>query len=165
MNETSRQTGKWSQPGVPHKGWSCIDIEDLGEPSATCEMCETQEIRYVHHMQHPEYPDVLGCGCVCAGHMESDYEGARQREKAVRNASARRRKWLTRDWRVSRNGNPFLNADGYNIVVYPAGQGWGFRVSNRSTDKNLVSRRVLTSMDAAKLRAFDAMIWMKERDD
>jgi hypothetical protein len=135
MSETSRQTGKWSQPGVPHKGWICIDIEDLREPSTTCEMCETQEIRYVHHMQHPRYPDVLGCGCVCAGHMESDYEGARQREKVLRNASARRRKWLTRDWRVSRNGNPFLNADGYNVVVYPAGQGWGFRVGNRSTKK------------------------------
>lgn len=165
MSETSRQTGKWSQPGVPHKGWSCIDIEDLGEPSATCEMCETQEIRYVHHMQHPGYPEVLGCGCVCTGHMESDYEGARQREKVLRNASARRRKWPTRDWRVSRNGNPFLNADGYNVVVYPAGHGWGFRVSNRSTDKNLVSRRVLASMDAAKLRAFDAVVWMKERGD
>jgi hypothetical protein len=165
MNETSRQTGKWSQSGVPHKGWTCIDIEDLGEPSATCEMCETQEIRYVHHMQHPNYPEILGCGCVCAGHMESDYEGARQREKVLRNAGARRRKWLTRDWRVSRNGNPFLNADGYNIVVYPAGQGWGFRIVNRATDRGIVSRKVLATKDAAKLRAFDAMIWMKQRGD
>ena len=123
MSETARQTGKWSQPGVPHKGWICIDIEDLGEPSATCEMCETQEIRYVHHMQHPQYPEVLGCGCVCAGHMEGDYEGARQRETVMRNASARRRKWLTRDWRVSRGGNPFLNVAGYNVVVYPAKAG------------------------------------------
>lgn len=165
MNETARQSGKWSLPGVPHKGWTCIDIEDLGEPSATCEMCETQEIRYVHHMQHPSYPGVLGCGCVCAGHMEDDYEGARQREKVVRNAGARRSRWLTRNWRTSRNGNPFLNADGYNIVVYPAGQGWGFRVSNRETGNDITARRLLASMDAAKLRAFDAMIWMKERGD
>jgi hypothetical protein len=158
-------SGKWAQPGVPHKGWTCIDIEDLGEPSATCEMCETQEIRYVHHMEHPSYSQVLGCGCICAGHMEDDYEGARQREKVVRNSSARRQRWLTRNWRTSRNGNPFLNADGYNIVVYPAGQGWGFRVSNRETEKNITARRLLASMDAAKLRAFDAMIWMKDRGD
>jgi hypothetical protein len=59
--------------------------------------------------------------------MEEDYEGARQREKVLRNASARRRKWLSRGWRVSRNGNPFLNADGYNIVVYPTGQGVSLR--------------------------------------
>ncbi len=97
--------------------------------------------------------------------MEEDHEGARQRENVLRNASARRQKWLTSDWRVSRNGHPFLNVDGYNIVVYPAGQGWGFRVSNRTTDKNMVSRRVLASMEAAKLKAFDAMIWMKERGD
>jgi len=48
MTETTRATGKWSQAGVPHRGWTCVDIDDLGEPSATCEMCETQEIRYVH---------------------------------------------------------------------------------------------------------------------
>ena len=49
MTETTRGTGKWSQAGVPHKGWIWVDIEDLGEPSATCEMCETQEIRYVQY--------------------------------------------------------------------------------------------------------------------
>jgi hypothetical protein len=165
MTERSRKTGKWSQVGVPHKGWICIDMEDLGEPSATCEMCETQEIRYVHHMQHPNYPEVLGCGCVCSGHMGDDYEGAQEREKILRNASSRRRKWLSRNWRVSRNGNPFLNVDGYNIVVYPAGQGWGFRIVNRVTDQEIVSRKVLATMDAAKLRSFDAMIWMKQRDN
>jgi hypothetical protein len=40
--------GKWSQAGVPHRGWSCVGVEDLGAPEATCEMCETQKIRYVH---------------------------------------------------------------------------------------------------------------------
>ena len=116
-------------------------------------------------MQHPSYPKVLGCGCgcVCAGHMEDDYEGARRREKVVRNTGARRSRWLTRNWRISRNGNPFLNADGYNIVVYPAEHGWGFRVSNCETDNAITSRKLLATMDAAKLRAFDAMIWMKER--
>jgi hypothetical protein len=93
---TSKATGKWSQPGVPHKGWTCVDIEDLGEPSAVCEMCETQEIRYVHHMEHPNYVGSLGCGCICAGRMEEDYEGARRREQAFRNAAGRRQRWLSR---------------------------------------------------------------------
>lgn len=48
--------GKWSQRDVPHKGWTCVRVDDLGEPSVTCEMCEFQAIRYVHHMSHPEYP-------------------------------------------------------------------------------------------------------------
>jgi hypothetical protein len=161
----TRGSGKWSRPGVPHKGWTCIDIDDLGEPATTCEMCETMEIRYVHHMQHPNYPDVLECGCVCAGHMEDNFEGARQREKVLRNAGSRRRKWLTRNWRISGKGNPYLNVDGYNVVVYSTGMGWGFRIVNRVTDKGVVSSKVLPTMDAAKLRAFDSMIWMQQRGD
>jgi hypothetical protein len=23
--------GKWSQKGIPHTGWKCVDIEDMGE--------------------------------------------------------------------------------------------------------------------------------------
>ena len=80
MGET-RGSGKWGRPGVPQKGWTCVGIEDLEEPSAVCEMCETQEIRYVHYMEHSHYPDQLGVGCVCAGHMEEDYEGARRRDR------------------------------------------------------------------------------------
>ena len=54
MSETAtRASGKWAQPGVPHKGWTRVDIEDLGEPSEVCAMREIQEIRYVHHMQPP----------------------------------------------------------------------------------------------------------------
>jgi hypothetical protein len=157
-----RGSGTWAKAGVPHKGWSCVDIEDFGEPSATCEMCEAHEIRYVHYMQHPSYPDTLGCGCVCDGHMEDDYEGARQREKSMLNAGARRQRWLTRNWRTSRSGNPFLNAENYNVVIYPAGRGWGFRVTNRVSNKAVLSRLPLPTPDAAKLRAFDTMIWMKQ---
>jgi len=40
---------------------------------------------------------------------------------------------------------------------------WGFRVTNRSTDASVTARRLLASMDAAKPRAFDAMIWTRER--
>ncbi|MQT13074.1 hypothetical protein [Segnochrobactrum spirostomi] len=71
--------GKWSMPGVPHKGWTCIDIEDLGAPDAVCEMCERQDIRYVPAMQHADYPEILHCGCICAGHMEANVERAAAR--------------------------------------------------------------------------------------
>ena len=27
--------GKWSKTGVPHRGWICVDIEDLGMIDAT----------------------------------------------------------------------------------------------------------------------------------
>lgn len=163
MNTPRRATGKWALQGVPHKGWTCIEVEDLEEVAATCEMCEAQEIRYVHLMSHPNYPDELRCGCDCAGHMEEDYEGAIRRDKAMRGAAGRKKKWLTRSWRVSEKGNSFLRTDGYHVVVYRRGGSWAFRVTNRTTDDVLESRKYLPSEDAAKLRAFDAMIWMKER--
>jgi hypothetical protein len=168
MEVTTKGTGKWCQPGVPHKGWTCFDIEDLEEPSAICEMCETQEIRYVHHMEHRDYPGHLAVGCICAGRMEENYEAAHRRELAVRSAASRKRRWLSRIWRVSSKGNSYINVDGYNIVAFPHVSGghqqtWGFRVTNRKTDDSLQSRRPYISEDAARLRAFDAMIWMKER--
>jgi hypothetical protein len=55
----ANRRGKWSQSGVPHKGWLCIEIEDLGSPDLTCEMCESREIRYVHHMQHDSYQSAV----------------------------------------------------------------------------------------------------------
>jgi hypothetical protein len=169
MSETgARGTGKWGQPGVPHKGWTCIDIEDLGELSEVCAMCEIQEIRYVHHMRHPSYPDVLGCGCICAGRMEEDYAGAYAREKSLRNAAGRRRRWLDRAWQLSAKGNPYINANGYRVVVFPLTGpsevgNWGFRVTNRSTEDFIQSRKPYPSTDSAKLRAFDAIIWMQQR--
>ena len=161
MEETTG-TGKWGQPGVPHKGWTCVNIEDLGEPSAICGMCERKEIRYVHYMEHPNYFEVLGCGCICAGHMEEDYEGAQRREALLHNAAARRKRWLSRDWRTSAKGNDFLNTDGYNAVVFRQGTGWSYFVKNRATQVAFHPSRPFISSDAAKLGAFDTMLWMKE---
>lgn len=38
----------WDQPGVPHKGWVCVGLEDLEAPDGDCEMCGKEAIRYVH---------------------------------------------------------------------------------------------------------------------
>ena len=44
-------TGKWTQAGVPHRGWMYATVDDLGAgESQTCEMCEVTQIRYVHVM-------------------------------------------------------------------------------------------------------------------
>jgi|SRR6516162_2113883 len=124
-------TGKWSRAGVPHKGWECIDVEDLESDRATCEMCEVAEMRFVHTMKHPGY-GTLRVGCICAGNMEGDYVGAVAREAAVKG----RRGWLDRRWRVSAKGNEFLNTrDGFNVVVYPLRDGgWAARILDRRKD-------------------------------
>jgi len=66
IGELHTQRGKWSEATVPHKGWSCVGVDDLEEPSQVCEMCESVDIRYVHYMEHPDYPATLAVGCVCA---------------------------------------------------------------------------------------------------
>lgn len=126
-------TLKWNLPGVPHKGWRCVDCLDLGEDDnsadifETCEMCGQESIRYVHIMRHPDYSRDLRVGCVCAGKMSDDYISAKNRERHLRNRANRRVKWLSRRWRISVKGNPFLNVKGNNIVIFRKNGGWGCR--------------------------------------
>lgn len=153
--------GKWSQAGVPRKGWTCVGIEDLGEPSAECEMCENQKIRYVHHMQHPDYPEALDCGCVCAGKMEEDYTAARARETDLKNAARRRANWLKRKWKISQNGNHYLKTDGYHIVVFQKSGSWSGTITEITSQAKTHARKLYPSQHAVKLACFDGMIWLK----
>ncbi|MCH8344555.1 MAG: hypothetical protein IH983_11270 [Planctomycetes bacterium] len=161
-------TSLWNKPGVPHKGWRCVNIYDVREGGssaeeavyATCEMCGKTEIRFVHTMEHDEY-GTLDVGCICAGKMEEDYEGAQRREATFRNRAARRAKWLSRKWRTSAKGNHYINAEGHNLVVFPnkfqPGR-WKF-----SIDGNFSSASYDTP-DEAKLALFDAFWSVIEGD-
>lgn len=156
FDETTTGNGKWSQPGIPHKGWVCIDTADLGEPSAICEMCETREIRYVHYMEHEDYGGkTLACGCVCAGRMSEDYVGAKERETSLRNTASRRLRWLSRKWKTSRVGNDYINIGEYNIVIF-SNRGWGFRIAGPGLGGPYFSKRYPTE-ELAKMGAFNAL--------
>lgn len=158
--------GKWSDPGVPHKGWRCIDLEDLGEgESAICEMCEVREIRFVHRMEHSEYPDTLGCGCICAGHMEEDYTAAHERERQARSWSDRRRRFgISQRWRLLGNGGQYRVKDDYVVFVdRVASGGWTFSIKNRERQTSLRARKIYPTPVGAKMTAFDAIEWMRRR--
>ena len=84
---------RWGTKDVPHKGWVCVGMLDLGEDAddmdfetrrseiyEECEMCNQEGIRYVHIMEHPQYEGQLRVGCVCAEKMENDYYAPRDRE-------------------------------------------------------------------------------------
>ena len=128
-------------------------------------MCEVAPIRYVHYLTHPDFGEgALGVGCVCAEKMEQDYVRPREREQTLRSAAARKRRWLTRNWRISASGNDFVNTDGMNIVVFQRSNGtWSARITDRSSGAQNLSRRTYESKDAAKLKAFDEMILLKTR--
>jgi len=153
----------WDQPGIPHKGWRPINVEDLQETQGecydpeTCEMCGQESLRYVHTMRHNDYDD-LRVGCICAGHMANDKEGAREREKRVANLSKRRGKWLTRQWRRSRSGNEFLNVDGHNVAVFPdkfnTGK-WKYKISDG--EDVIWGPKKFNTINEAKLALFNAL--------
>lgn len=121
---------RWNRPDVPHKGWYCVNVEDRESPSFTCEMCGFNGVRYVHTLCHPEYHDDVCVGCVCAGHLEEDYQAPKKRERELKNAarrrtearerhSRRRQTWLDPEkWRVSKNNSIWRNCGANHIVIF-----------------------------------------------
>lgn len=167
--------GKWSEGGVPHTGWSCHDMEDLGpDNTEVCDMCEVTEIRFVHIMGHPDYPDSLRCGCVCAGRMEENKVRARGRERDIQKRAGRRRRFPSLKWKTSKNGNQYLNKDGFHIVIFSKKRGFGFVIEELGSkwnheyglDVQVVVRKrwnethYQTDMEA-KMGAFDELEAMK----
>ncbi len=122
----------WKQEEVPHSGWNCVGVEDLGAPVGICEMCGYQIIRYAHHMEHPRYRS-LSVGCVCAGRMEGDVAEAKRREADFKNTQVRRMKFFQRKWKRSKKGNEYLKIDGHVLVLYSQEKGkhiWKYAVDN-----------------------------------
>lgn len=161
----SARRGKWSVAGVPHKGWTCVDIIDLGEPSQECEMCETSMVRYVHLMEHPDYEGPLEVGCVCSGHMEGNLAASQAREATMKSRAAKRKRWLSRTWKTSANGNRYLNADGYRITVYAKGKHWGATIAGTTTRFVEHSQKPYKTMDEVKLAAFDFITRKLAKDE
>lgn len=163
MHGPSAGKGKWASAGVPHRGWRCVNVEDLGEPLMTCEMCESAEIRYVHYMQNDRYPGTLACGAICAGHMESDLLRAEARDKKMRSAASRRKRFPGRvGWRMNEKGNHLLKANGYRITVFRRGLLWGAVVSRPALDNGFFTREKFATAEAAKMAAFDTMNFIEE---
>jgi len=156
----------WNQEGIPHKGWRCIGIEDLGDglgpgeriDYSSCQMCGQEKIRYVHLMEHNDYPTGLNVGCICSGKMQDDIHEAKIRESNMKNRSSRRINWLTRKWRHSAKGNDYLNIKNYNLGVFQNNfGGWGYRIGNKFSESSS-----FPTEDAAKLALFDAFWEMTE---
>ncbi len=111
------ETNLWKRPDVPHEGWSCVGVIDLGAPVGICRMCGYQIIRYVHIMEHPAYPRKIGAGCVCAGKMEGNPERARRRENEYKNRLSRRETFVSSKLKRSKSGNEYFKYKGEIITL------------------------------------------------
>lgn len=150
LTDDPNETNLWKRSDVPHSGWVCTGITDLGEPVGTCGMCGHQIIRYVHHMHHPEYGS-LGVGCICAGQMEGDPEAARRREREFKNRAARRATFEKKKWSRSRNGNLYTKIAGRHVVLFHDKERSVWRYSIDGT----FSKSAFSAKEKAALAAFD----------
>lgn len=114
--------GKWGQPNFPKHNWVCVDIEDLGDIDAICQMCKIKEIRYVHTMEHPSGLR-LGSGCVCAGRMEGSANAPVQRERYLKNREKRRANWMKHRWPEYESGVLMRRKNGCRCVLFPKSDG------------------------------------------
>lgn len=158
---------RWDRKGLPHTGWSCAGMEDLGSADGQCEMCGKEEIRYVHFMRHPDIGETLPVGCICAEKMEGEYgrerSRARQREAKLRNAAGRRHRWpsLT-GWTRSKKGNVHIKKDGRRVVVFASGARFKFLIEDAGRAEPYFSPRSYVDVREAKLAAFDAFTYQRE---
>ncbi len=157
--------GKWSQAGVPHRGWNCIATRDLREEFEdylTCEMCETQTIRFVHTMEHPDYPTTLDCGCDCAGYMEGSRKRAKVRDADMRRRANRRQKFPERKgWKVSAKGNSHIKVDGYHCIVARRPNGFSVGITPPRAERPTWGRKTYRSLKEAQEGCFDAIDHMR----
>ena len=109
----------WKRDDVPHEGWHCVGVIDLGSPTGICRMCGYQIIRYVHIMEHPSFPRKIGAGCICAGKMEGNVEAARERENAFKNRQGRMETFLSTKLKKSKNGNEYFKYKGELVTIIP----------------------------------------------
>lgn len=113
---------RWDKTNIPHKGWKCIGIEDLGEDLMPdeeveyeqCEMCGNEKIRYVHLLEHPNHRGEIRVGCVCASKMMNDYVKPQELEKELKNRVNRKKNFMKQEWRYkSDTGNYTLRYNYY----------------------------------------------------
>jgi hypothetical protein len=141
-------TGKWADPGVPHKGWTWLGSEDLGEPSEICEMCEVQEIRHVHFVSHPDYPKGLRVGCVCAENLTADNVRPRRAEASAKRRAKRQQRFIEAGWKDGRYGSQSKSWKQNRLLIAPRGSGWIAKANDEG------GRKRFPTADAAKVALF-----------
>ncbi len=148
-------TGLWAQAEIPHKGWTCLGVDDVvGDDDSgsmeRCEMCQANEIRYAHIMTHPDYGTVRA-GCVCAANMSGDYAGQDAMERKLKNRRRRRARWIKRRWKPVIDGF-ILNANRHKFRMELA-TGLPVRWTAVVDGEKLAQQ--YETLNAVKLAAFD----------
>ena len=159
----------WKQQGIPHKGWSLVDVIDVREDGQaeweteykTCMMCGNEKIRYVHIVEHIEVGEEFRVGCNCATKMTDDYINPERREKELRNRANRRVNWTKKQWKSSKKGNYYLNIENRHLLIYTDSKTRKFKVKIGET----FGHKTFDNLEKAKIAAFNGMEYLKEKGE
>ena len=151
--EVTEGENLWKRDDVPHSGWYCVGMIDLGAPVGVCRMCGHQIIRYVHIMKHDQFYRTIGAGCICAEKMEGEAPTAKKREQEFKRRLARRETFLKHKLRRSRQGNEFMKYKGNLITLLPD----KFKKDHYKTVVNGEFSKPYPTKQEALLDAFDRL--------
>jgi len=87
--------------------------------------------------------------------MEEDLSAARSREASMKGRAGKRKRWISRKWKISRQGNHWIEADGYRVTIFPKVSGWGATVASVFGSYERYSKRFYATPEDAKLASFD----------
>lgn len=96
-----------------------------------------------------------------SGVKPDDAPGEPAGKTAAPDEARLRAHWPDRVWRKSREGNWYLTAEGYNLVVAHRGGEWTVFIRNRETERGQPGRKTYPTLEAAKLAGFDALMWAR----
>lgn len=157
-------TGKWNDPDTPKRGWTCKGVTDLEENRMTCEMCEQQVIRYAHEMHHEEHYS-LTVGCICAGNMEENIQGATLRENQLKKRQRKKAKWLEK-WKRSRRGNLYVKAhDRYHAVIFKKNGHFSGLIEDTFTKEKIYAKIKYSTESEAMYGAFEGIEYLFEQSN
>ena len=147
--------------GAPTTGWCCIEVIDIREddeedyetPLFTCELCGCSKVRYVHVMDNDLYFETVRVGCICAGCMEDDIFGAKERERLMRNRSKRRKNFLKRKWDEKGKGVWERSYKNQELMILEHSGSFSVHVGSKVTLK--YKGRPINNLLSAMYAAFD----------
>ena len=132
-----------------------IDVreDDPEAPLSECEVCGCDRVRYEHYMEHRHFPFQVMTGCICAGIMEGSILDAKERERKVKNRSARRRRFAEKEWKETIPGVYRRRYRHHEVTLYEHGGTFTVDVNGRRETR--YKGRPITDLLSAGYAAFD----------
>jgi hypothetical protein len=160
------RTGLWLDPQFPTTGWRFVEMEEGVEADRLCGACRNARERYVHRLKHVPTGLTIVVGRPCAERLEDDPYGPGKRERTFRDDLRIIKGWDTRKWRISQQGNPYINSRGYNVTIWPKGPGFGITLNTQNKfgkDDLRHGKKLFGTIEDAKRGALEAVMFARKK--